>query len=1117
MPKTVDALRAMVPHTVCVVDPSGRIASANPAWVSRFGPIEGPPRVGFIDALSPCCAPVLTEALARCRAGEAVEPLVVRCVRDGEEMAWFEWHISEDGNGGVVVIGRDVTWERRRGEAAEELRILEDEAERIAGLGSWRLDLGDGSVTFSPEMYRLVGIDPNAGVDLAEASRSALGLADQDAEHLIRNVLEDAEPPRPSRFRIDLPDGGFRWLDVQAKVVRGDDGVAVAILGVAQDVTAPVLSEQALNASEGRYRSIIASMQDAYFRADTAGRVVLANEAAARMYGFDSANAMNGVSVDMFYADEGERERTLADMIREGRLTDRVGRGRRRDGSIFWVSLNIQPVLDESGVVVGTEGFSRDITDRIQAEEALRESETKFRTIADFTYDWEMWTGSAGEILYLSPSVERTTGYSREEFLADPGLFDRIIHPDDHARIGGHLGQGGDRGPCPVNFRIVRKDGEVRWMEHVCEPVTDRDGHDLGRRSSNRDITMRVQAQQECSTSVSLLQATLESTADGILVIDRDGRVASYNRRFAEIWGVPKTVLQEGDDSVLLDFVQGMLVDPAGFRTHIAELYERADSESFDILELADGRVFERYSRPQVLDGQVIGRVWSFRDASLSTATARALKESAETLAEAQAIARIGSYVFRVDTDTWTSSETMDDIFGIDWAYRRDFGGWLALVHPDDRAMMAVYFADEVLGRKRPFDKQYRVTRHNDGVTVWAHGYGRLEYNEDGDPIKMLGTIQDITLRHQAEEELRRTNASLERMVYDVAEAMGRVIEIRDQYTKGHQERVARVSKALAIEMGLPSYDVMAVEMAAVIHDIGKLSVPAEILTRPTTLSAIEFSFIREHPANGFEILKDIPFPWPVAQIVLQHHERMDGSGYPAGLCGGDTPAGTSAECRGRRRGDVDASSVPAGSRGGGGDRGAARSAGEVRSRGRGRLHTALRPGRARTLSGRPVPLGYDCGTQIRRGTRGDVYEKDYILRVIEQMGTFLRAMLTELKEHRPEDVRETSREALTLLLGLPPDVTDSLTPDGLITLLSVGGRFESSRGLLAAEVFVRRAQADEAAGLPESGTADRIRARRLLGAVVTAGDAQDVARASELLRELDADAAASAGIGLPS
>ena len=138
-----------------------------------------------------------------------------------------------------------------------------------------------------------------------------------------------------------------------------------------------------------------------------------------------------------------------------------------------------------------------------------------------------------------------------------------------------------------------------------------------------------------------------------------------------------------------------------------------------------------------------------------------------------------------------------------------------------------------------------------------------------------------------SEERLIEKNAQLVHMVYDVAEAMGRVVEARDPYTQGHQERVAVVAKLIAQDMGLSEEDTSAVEMAALVHDIGKMSVPAEILSRPGKLSEVEMSLVREHPRFSFEILKDIAFPWPVAEIALQHHERMDGSGYPKGL-GGD-------------------------------------------------------------------------------------------------------------------------------------------------------------------------------------------------------------------------------------
>jgi putative two-component system response regulator len=143
----------------------------------------------------------------------------------------------------------------------------------------------------------------------------------------------------------------------------------------------------------------------------------------------------------------------------------------------------------------------------------------------------------------------------------------------------------------------------------------------------------------------------------------------------------------------------------------------------------------------------------------------------------------------------------------------------------------------------------------------------------------------EIQLR-ASQARLQESNAQLLEMVYEVAEAMGRVVEARDPYTQGHQERVARVAKLIAEEMGLPKDDIDAVEMAGLIHDIGKMCIPAEILSRPGQLTDIERSLIRQHPQSSYDILKDIAFPWPVADIALQHHERLDGSGYPLGLTG---------------------------------------------------------------------------------------------------------------------------------------------------------------------------------------------------------------------------------------
>jgi PAS domain S-box-containing protein/putative nucleotidyltransferase with HDIG domain len=149
-----------------------------------------------------------------------------------------------------------------------------------------------------------------------------------------------------------------------------------------------------------------------------------------------------------------------------------------------------------------------------------------------------------------------------------------------------------------------------------------------------------------------------------------------------------------------------------------------------------------------------------------------------------------------------------------------------------------------------------------------------------------IDSLRSRIKRAEAEEGLQESYARLEMMMRDVVESMGRIVEARDPYTQGHERRVAELSKAIGAEMGLSQDDLAAVEMAAMLHDIGKLCVPAEILTKPGTLSLSEFELIKDHSRRGYEILKDIAFPWPIADIVLQHHERVDGSGYPGKLKG---------------------------------------------------------------------------------------------------------------------------------------------------------------------------------------------------------------------------------------
>jgi len=151
-----------------------------------------------------------------------------------------------------------------------------------------------------------------------------------------------------------------------------------------------------------------------------------------------------------------------------------------------------------------------------------------------------------------------------------------------------------------------------------------------------------------------------------------------------------------------------------------------------------------------------------------------------------------------------------------------------------------------------------------------------------------LASLRDITEHSQTKEALRKTLDDLKKTMSGTIRAMAAMAERRDSYTGGHQQRVADLSRAIAREMGLLPFEIEGLYLASLIHDIGKISIPAQILVKPTQLTDLEFSMIRGHSQEGYEMLKDVQFAWPVARIVLQHHERMDGSGYPQGLSGDD-------------------------------------------------------------------------------------------------------------------------------------------------------------------------------------------------------------------------------------
>lgn len=205
------------------------------------------------------------------------------------------------------------------------------------------------------------------------------------------------------------------------------------------------------------------------------------------------------------------------------------------------------------------------------------------------------------------------------------------------------------------------------------------------------------------------------------------------------------------------------------------------------------------------------------------------------------------------------------------------------LMAPDEAARMEVVF-EAVKRERKPLRALENANLHKDGHVVFMETSGSPVVDAQGVFKGYRGIDRDITERKEAEKERRASAEKLEQTLLRTIEAVAATVDARDPYTAGHQRRVAALASTIARELALPEDKIRGLYLAASIHDLGKVHLPAEILSKPGVLSSTEYELVKTHAQVGYDIIKDVQFPWPIAQMLLQHHERLDGSGYPRGL-----------------------------------------------------------------------------------------------------------------------------------------------------------------------------------------------------------------------------------------
>jgi diguanylate cyclase (GGDEF)-like protein/PAS domain S-box-containing protein len=360
--------------------------------------------------------------------------------------------------------------------------------------------------------------------------------------------------------------------------------------------------------------ALLEQLPDTVLLLDAQGRVRWGNVAAERLFGRELEESVGASALDHVHGDDVELVLRSLTSIQAKELGTLIEIRVRTPEGWRLVELIGRPVPE---IDAGSILFSiRDVTDRRRFEVA-RDDVAKFRSLVQNAAFVMMLISPDGVIESVSAALTRSFGHDPEAVEGRP-LADLFVADDQPAVVeslaaAAALGAGATD---PVTVKAgCRRYGELEAVPVELTIVSLLEDPTVGGLVvSMRDVTERDLAEQELRQALSLLTATLESTADGILVVDSHGGIVSYNQRFAELWRIPDDIIATRNDARVLSYVTGQLADPDAFFSKVAELYSYPEAESFDALSFRDGRTFERYWRPQRVGDEIVGRVWSFRD-----------------------------------------------------------------------------------------------------------------------------------------------------------------------------------------------------------------------------------------------------------------------------------------------------------------------------------------------------------------------------------------------------------------------------------------------------------------------------------------------------------------------
>ena len=627
----------------------------------------------------------------------------------------------------------------------------------------------------------------------------------------------------------------------------------------------------------GRYaRALIEVSLNPLVSIDPQGKITDVNAATVEAIGIPRDQLIGSDFADCF-SDPEEARAAYQRVLTEGLLSDYPLALRHVSGALTSVEYNAAVYRDAGGELRAVFAAARDAS---EAEEARRQV-ARLALVAASSHDAVFSRDLGGTITSWNAAAEVLYGYAAEDAIGRDGTI--LLTP-------GHQGETKElikrmlRDERGFGFETqhVHRDGSQVDVVLSLSPLRDATGEITGITVIAHDVSERVRAERELRESEEKFSAAFDASPD-LMMITRlsDGLLLEVNGGFTRLLGYERAETVGRTTSEL-----AIWADPEARAAFVASLEGSGETvETETMLRRKDGTLITGVHAAQSMEVQGEASVLSV----VHDVTER--KQAAEEMRRSEAQLRtlidtLPDLVWLKDPDGvyLSCNPRFESFFGAseqeivgktDYDFTHAVQAHSFLLH--DQAAMTTTTATV---------NEEKIVFADDGHAEVLETIKTPVHDSDGRLIGVLGVGRDITERKQAAEEVRLHAEQLQRTVEGAVLAMSHMVESRDPYTAGHERRVAELATAIGVEMGMKGTQLDALRLAGTIHDVGKIAVPAEILSKPGRLSEIEFELIKAHPTTGFEILADVDFGSPVAEMVLQHHERLDGSGYPRGLRG---------------------------------------------------------------------------------------------------------------------------------------------------------------------------------------------------------------------------------------